>query len=165
MEEVIESFLGTNSSENVTEELLEILSTTAASTSLNSSVLGELNSSDLIVLRHRDLKIVFSILGVLVAVVSFTALFLKIRAHSGGCLTKPESSFDCPPSYPNSPPPYAIALQLFNSMRRSRRRGPPSSRDANNNSVLAGEELGTPPPSYRDVTQSPPPYSPKELPL
>ena len=54
MEEVIESFLGTNSSENVTEELLEILSTTAASTSLNSSVLGELNSSDLIVLRHRE---------------------------------------------------------------------------------------------------------------
>ena len=53
MDEVIESLLGTNSSENATEEVLEILSTTAASSSLNSSV-QDFSSSDLIVLRHRE---------------------------------------------------------------------------------------------------------------
>ncbi|CAG5076825.1 Oidioi.mRNA.OKI2018_I69.PAR.g8558.t1.cds [Oikopleura dioica] len=162
MEEVLETLLGTNLTrvENVTIEDDLILSTNA-STSLNSSV-EELHASDLIILRQRDLKIVFSILGALVGFVSLTALILKVRAHAGDCLTKPESGFECPPSYPSSPPPYAIALQLFNSMRRSRRRG--QARDSRSAEETAADP-GTPPPSYRDVTQSPPPYSPKELPL
>ena len=53
-------------------------------------------------------------------------------------------------------------FQLFNSMRRSRRRG--QARDSRSAEETAADP-GTPPPSYRDVTQSPPPYSPKELPL
>lgn len=53
MEESIESLLWTNNTENSTEEVLEILSTTAASASLNSSV-QDLSSSDLIILRHRE---------------------------------------------------------------------------------------------------------------
>jgi hypothetical protein len=53
MEESIESLLWTNNTENSTEEVLEILSTTTASASLNSSV-QDLSSSDLIILRHRE---------------------------------------------------------------------------------------------------------------
>ena len=71
MEEVLETLLGTNLTriENVTIED-ELILTTNASTSLNSSV-EELHASDLIILRQRALHTLGSLSSRIFYLVSF----------------------------------------------------------------------------------------------